>query len=295
MGFALLATLPVLLAADPSVSVTLSRRTSVGAADAAAVTGVVWKALESAAVPVLPAAETTQRLTRVRQKDATRCSGKPACLRELLKALDVPWLVLVSVAQVAGDKSLSMELLEASTGAVVEVESLVLPSWKDVKPELLEPYATRVLARVAPPPPLVATKPQDGQPGDATKPVDATKPGQPGDAKPGDAPLATTLTPKDQPPPALPAEGPAKSHTTSWVLGGVGLAALAAAGVMLGLGLSTHGSLSQGVAQPDGTVQSDLTGAQAQARASTATLQLGLAGGAAAAALGLGTAAILTW
>lgn len=290
MGLALVATLPLLLAADPSVSVTLGRRTSVGAADAAAVTGVVWKSLDAAAVPVLPAAETTQRLARVRQKDATRCNGKPACLKELLKALDVPWLVLVSVAQVAGDKSLSMELLDAASGTVVEVESLVLPSWKDVKPELLEPYATRVLARVAPPPPVVATKPADAKPGDG-KPAD----GKPADGTPGDAPLATTLTPKDPPPPALPPEVPAKSHAASWVLGGVGLAALAAAGVMLGLGLSSHASLSQGVAQPDGTVQSDLTGAQAQARASTATLQLGIAGGAAAAALGLGTAAILTW
>jgi hypothetical protein len=272
MGLVLLSTLPVLLAAEPSAAVVLSRRTAVSPGDAAAVTAQVVKALEAAQVPLLDGPETTRRLARVRQKDATLCAGKPACLEELLKQLEVPWLVLVSVAQVAGDKSLGLELFEAASGTVVEVESVVLPSWKAASPELLDGFAQRVLARVVPPP---QEKPQE-------KPVENVE--KPPEVKP-DAPVVTTLT----------SEPPAKSHTASWVLGGTAVAALAAAGVLLAMGLSTARGLSAGSPQPDGTVRSDLTGSEAQARASAAGLQLGLAGGAAAAALGLGTAAILTW
>jgi hypothetical protein len=279
MGLVLLSTLPVLLAAEPSAAVVLSRRTAVSPGDAAAVTAQVVKALEAAQVPLLDGPETTRRLARVRQKDATLCAGKPACLEELLKQLEVPWLVLVSVAQVAGDKSLGLELFEAASGTVVEVESVVLPSWNAASPELLDGFAQRVLARVVPPP---QEKPQE-------KTVE-----KPPEVKP-DAPVVTTLTPPEPPPNPLPPEPPAKSHTASWVLGGTAVAALAAAGVLLAMGLSTAGGLSAGSPQPDGTVRSDLTGSEAQARASAAGLQLGLAGGAAAAALGLGTAAILTW
>jgi hypothetical protein len=281
MHLVLLSTLPVVLAAEPSAAVVLSRRTAVSPGDAAAVTAQVVKALEAAQVPLLDGPETTRRLARVRQKDATLCAGKPACLEELLKQLEVPWLVLVSVAQVAGDKSLGLELFEAASGTVVEVESLVLPSWKAASPELLDGFAQRVLARVVPPP----EKPAEN----VEKKVEKTP-----EAKP-DAPLVTTLTPPEPPPNPLPSEPPAKSHTASWVLGGTAVAALAAAGVLLAMGLSTARGLSAGSPQPDGTVRSDLTGSEAHAKASAAGVQLGLAGGAAAAALGLGTAAILTW
>lgn len=276
MPLVLLATLPVLLAAEPSTAVVLSRRTAVSAGDAAAVTAQVARTLDAAQLPLLDGPETTRRLARVRQKDATLCAGKPACLKELLKQLEVPWLVLVSVAQVAGDKSLGLELFDGASGTVVDVESLVVPTWKAAGPELLDGFAQRVRARVAPPPPKET-------------PVE-----KPPEVKP-DTPVATTLTPKEPPPSPLPPEPPAKSHAASWVLGGTAVAALAAAGVLLAMGLSTANGLSAGAAQPDGTVRSDLTGAEAQAKASAAGTQLGIAGGAAAAALGLGTAALLTW
>lgn len=275
MHLVLLSTLPVLLAAEPSTAVVLSRRTGVSPGDAAAVTAQVAKTLDAAQLPLLDGPETTRRLARVRQRDATLCAGKPACLKELLKQLEVPWLVLVSVAQVAGDKSLGLELFEGATGTVVDVESVVLPTWKAAGPELLDGFAQRVLARVAPPP--------------KEKPAE-----KPPEVKP-DTPVVTTLTPTEPPPDPLPPEPPAKSHAASWVLGGTAVAALAAAGALLAVGLSTANGLSAGTAQPDGTVRSDLTGAEAQAKASAAGTQLGIAGGAAAAALGLGTAALLTW
>jgi hypothetical protein len=301
MSLVLLSTVHVLLAADPSVAVTLSRRTAVSTGDATAVMGQVSKSLETAGVPLLDSAETARRLARVRQKDATLCSGKPACLKELLKSLEVPWLVLVSVAQVAGDKSLGLELFERDTGTVVEVESVVLPSWKGISPDLLESFAQRVWKRAGV---HEAPKAGDATKADPTKTADATKNGdaKAGDAakpdatKAGDAPVATTLTPADATVTApLAPEPKSKPHVTSWVLGGLGAAALVAAGVLLGLGLSSQASLSAGTAQPDGTIQSDLTGAEAQARAHAATVQLGVAGGAAATAILLGTTAVVAW
>lgn len=291
MILVLVSTLPVLLAADPSVAVLLSRRTAVSSSDAVAVTGQVTKALVAGQVPLLDGPETTRRLARVRQRDATLCAGKPACLKELSRPLEVPWLVLVSVAQVAGDKSLGLELFDASAGSVAEVESLVLPSWKAVNPELLDAFVQRVLARAAPKP---VEKPADPTPNDKPDGKPNGKPGDTTSGTPGDTPVATDLTPKDVPP-TLPPETPTKSHAASWVLGGAGAAALVAAGVLLGIGLSTQASVSAGDKRPDGLVYSELTGSQAQARAQAAGMQLGIAGGAAAAAIGLGTAAILTW
>lgn len=298
MSLVLLSALPALLAAQPSVVVLLARRTAVSAADANAVTAQVARALSAAQVPLLDAPETTRRLARVRQKDATLCGGKPACLKELEKALEVPWLVLVSVAQVAGDKSLAMELFDGTKGAVVEVESVVLPSWKAISPELLEAFAGKVVRHVPPPAADDATKPAEGKPADASRPANGTSPSdatKPAEGRPADAPVATTLTPTEVQTTPLPPEPPKQSHTASWVLGGVGVAALATAGVLLGLGLSSYGSLSAGAQQPDGTVQSDLTGDEALMRAQVAGMQLGFAGAAAGVALGLGTAAVLAW
>ena len=304
MSFVLLSTLQVFLAAEPSVAVSLSRRTSVATGDANAVTSQVAKSLEGAGVPLLDSGETSRRLARVRQKDATLCAGKPACLKELLKSLEVPWLVLVSVAQVAGDKSLGLELFERESGTVVEVESVVLPSWKAISPDLLEAFAQRVWKRTGGA--AEGAKAPDGtktgepvKNADAAKPGDATKPGDPvkTDAtKPQDAPVATTLTPTDATvTDTLPPTKPSKSHATSWVLGGLGAAALVTAGVLLGLGLSSYASLSAGAPQPDGTVQSELTGAEAQARASSAGMQIGIGSGAAAVAVVLGTTAVIAW
>ncbi|MEW6430160.1 MAG: hypothetical protein AB1730_01520 [Myxococcota bacterium] len=295
MTLVLVSTLPALLAADPSVAVLLSRRTAVSTSEAVAVTGQVTKALVAAQVPLLDGPETTRRLARVRQRDATLCAGKPPCLKELSRSLEVPWLVLVSVAQVAGDKSLGLELFDASAGSVAEVESLVLPTWKAVNPELLDAFAQRVLARTAPMP---VGQPADPKPNDQPdgkaggKTDEKAGDGTPG--APGDAPVATDLTPKEVPP-TLPPEAPSKSHAASWVLGGAGATALVAAGVLLGIGLSTQASVSAGDKRADGLVYSDLTGSQAQARAQAAGMQLGIAGAAAAAAIGLGTAAILSW
>jgi hypothetical protein len=291
MSVLVLSALPALVAAQPSAAVLLSRRTAVSAADANAVTLQVAQALETAQVPLLEGPEAARRLARVRQKDATLCGGKPACLKELLKALEVPWLVLVSVAQVAEDKSLAMELFDGTQGTVVEVESVVLSSWKAIGPDLLDAFARRVALRVSPP------KPESTKPLQAEQPAEV-KPKMPFEvpaAKPADAPVATALAPVEVQAAPVPPEPPKKSHAASWVLGGVGLAALATAGVLLGVGLSSWGSLSAGNRLPDGTVQSDLTGAEAQARASSASAQLAIAGGAAAVAVGLGVAAVLTW
>jgi hypothetical protein len=114
--------------------------------------------------------------------------------------------------------------------------------------------------------------------------------------KTADAPLTTSLVPDNtvsQLPPEVPAAP--KSHAVSWVLGGVGVAALGAAVALFVVGASTQAAVNGGTAGPDGRVRSGLSGSQAQAAADSASVQLGLGGAAAAVGLGLGATAVVLW
>lgn len=264
MGSALLF---LLLAADPTSAVVLARRTGVNQAEAVAVTERVAQALLDQKVPgLLPLAEANARLAKVAMADATMCNGKPACHAELARQLEVDFLVLVSVSQIAGEQSLAIELARGRGGAVLENESLLLAQKGQVPMDTLQRFAERMTTRVR--------------------------------GAPGDAPTVTTLVPPPvEPTPALPeAPKPAgASHAPSYVLGAAGVAALGAGVALLVSGLAARGRLAEGELRPDGFTYSALQGSQAVALNDAATVQLAVAGAAAAVGVGLGAAAVAAW
>lgn len=276
MGSLFVALLPALLlssAAEPSTLVVLSRRVSLTPAEAAAVVSQTTTLLAEAGAPVLAVAEANRLLAKLGLKDATTCGGKPACVTEFGKQLKVDWLVLVSVSRVAGDRSLAVELFDVGKGVVADRESLLLPKGTALTREPLEGFARRLGALVAPP---VAEVPPP--------------------KKTADAPLKRSLAPDDLVSPLPPQVPPApKGHAVSWVLGGVGVAALGAAVALFVMGASAQATVNGGVPGADGRVRSGLSGSQAQAAADSASVQLGLGGAAAAVGLGLGATAVVLW
>ena len=184
------------------------------------------------------------------------------------RQLQVGWLVLVSVSQIATDQSLALELFNVSSEKVLERESLLLPKRGDVPTEMLDGFATRVSARVLPA--LV-------------------------DPKPIVVPTANTLLrPLEAKQPLLPPPPP-KSHAGGIVLGVIALAAIGAGVGLLVNGLNTQAKLSQGTPAEDGHIRSELSGSEAQRLNDSASLQFGLAAGAGAAGLALGATAVIVW
>ncbi len=255
----------VALTAEPNTATVLVRRTGVTPAEATALMRQVTQRL---AVPgLLEYAESQRKLSTFALKDGTTCGGKPDCHAELGRQLEVGWLVLVSVSQIAQDQSLALELFNVSSAQVLERESVLLPRRGEVPPAVLDDFASRVSARVLPAlvePKLVVVPP-----------------------------VTTLLRPIEKQPVAPPP--PPRSHAGGIVLGAVAVAAIGAGVGLLVNGLSMQGKLKQGAPGEDGSVLSDLTGAQAKAMNDSAGLQLGLAAGAGTVGLALGVTAIIVF
>jgi hypothetical protein len=263
--------LAFVLSAEPTTAVVLARRTGATQADATAVTERVAQALAAQKVPgVLSLQETRARLARVAMTDATMCNGKSACHAELGKLLEVDFLVLVSVSQIAGEQSLAIELARAPTGDVLESESLLLAQRGQVPMEVLQRFAEVMTARVR----SAAASPS-----------------------PGDAPTQTTLVPavKAPGPVEVPKPPPEKPRAVSLVLGGAGALALGAGVALLALGLTNRAEATASMDRGDGVRVSELRGSAALAKNDAATVQFALAGASAALGAGLGAAAIATW
>lgn len=256
----------VALTAEPNTATILVRRTAVTPAEA---NGLMQKVTQHLAVPgLLEFADSQRKLSTFALEDGTTCGGKPECHAELGRQLQVGWLVLVSVSQIAQDQSLALELFNVASEQVLERESLLLPRKGDVPTTLLDGFAARVSARVLPA--LVEPKKID-------------------------VPAANTLLrPLEVKPPVLPPPPP-RSHAKGIVLGAVALAATGAGLGLLVNGLNTQAKLRQGTPGEDGRIRSTLTGSEAKAVNDSAALQLGLAGAAGAVGLGLGVTAIIVW
>lgn len=257
----------LVLAAEPNTATILVRRTAVSPAEA---TGLMTRVTQRLAVPgLLEFNESQRRLSTFALKDGTTCGGKPDCHAELGRQLEVGWLVLVSVSQIATDQSLALELFNVSSQEVLERESLLLPKRGEVPAAMLDNFAARVSTRVLPA--LVEPRPVD-------------------------VPVVTTLLrPVEVKQPVLPPSPPPRSHAGGIVLGAVALAAIGAGVGLLVNGLGTRGKLLQGTPGEDGRLRSDVSSAQAKALNDSASLQLGLAGGAGALGLALGATAVIVW
>ena len=268
-----------------TVAAVLARRTGVPAADASALLSQLGAALAEAGLPMMPPGELELHLARLGLADGTPCKGKTSCLSELGRQLQVAWVVMISLSELEGERSVGLELLEVNTELILERDALLLGGRAKLKPELLEPFVARALKHtgaVGSPPPVVATR-------------EELKTFSP---KPG-APPPQALLPPPPPPPAsgfleLPLASP-RSHARGAVLATAGGVLLATGAVLLGVGLTANGRLSEGTPGSDGRVRSPLTATQAQALAREATLELSLCAAGALAGLGLGTAALVTW
>lgn len=254
------------LTAEPHTATILVRRTAVTSAEA---NGLMQKVTQHLAVPgLLEFSDSQRKLSTFALKDGTTCGGKPDCHAELGRQLQVGWLVLVSVSQIAQDQSLALELFNVGSEQVLERESLLLPKRGEVPTAMLDGFAARVSARVLPA--LVEPKKLD-------------------------VPVVTTLLrPLEVKQPVLPPPPP-KSHVGGMVLGAVALAAIGAGVGLLVNGLNTQARLKQGTPGEDGRIRSELSGAEASSLNDAASLQLGLAGGAGALGLALGVSAIIVW
>ena len=255
----------LILTADPNSATVLVRRTAVSPAEA---TALIRQVTQRLAVPgLLEYAESQRKLSAFALKDGTTCGGKPDCHAELGRQLEVGWLVLVSVSQIAQDQSLALELFNVATAQVMERESVLLPRRGEVPAAILDDFATRVSARVLP----ALVEP---------RPVLVPQ-------------VATLLRPVEVKQPVVPP--PPKSHVGGVVLGAVALAAIGAGVGLLVSGLGAQAKVKQGTAGDDGRVLSELSGSQAKALNDSATLQLGIAGGAGAVGLALGITAVIVW
>lgn len=252
--------------------VLLGRRTAASPALARGVVDDAARHLATLGVPQELAPDAAlKQLARLAVKDTASCNGKRACLAELGRQLKAPWVIAVSVASIDAELSIGLELLRVADEAVVETDSLLLPKKARLEPTHLQAFAAKVAARLAPPAPVT----------------------------PPDAPVVTRLEPTPPPPvePLLPPPPPPpeRSHTTSFVLGGVGLAALVAGGTVLALGVAGRAPLTAGQPGDDLRVRSTLSASEADAlNTRTNALIIGGVGGLVLGA-GLGTAGVLTW
>lgn len=257
----------------PSAVVLVGRRTAVTAPVAKVLAADASSLLEAAGVPVAMAPDKAlQQLTRVSVKDTSSCNGKRACLAELGRQLNVPWVVLLSVAAIDREVSVGFELLKVDGETVVETDSLLLPRKAKLDAAQLSGFAGRVKARLVP---VIEEEKKD-------------------------APVETKLIPKVMeepvvtlPPPPPPPEP--RSRVPSFVLGGLGLASLIAGGTLLAVGAVARGPLTAGDPAADGRVRSSLTYAEAEQLNVTTTPLIVGGIGALAAGAGLGTAAVITW
>ncbi|MDX2009482.1 MAG: hypothetical protein SFW67_04795 [Myxococcaceae bacterium] len=263
------------LAADPAPPtsvVLLSRRTSVAVAEANALTARLAAALEAAGVSLsTPPDAASAALKRLGFPDSSSCSGKRECLVELGRQLQVEWVFAVSVTKVEKDRSVGVELIHVTDGTSPEKDAVVLAPKADLTPDLLAGFSKRVLDRWNPrradTPAVVAVTPAEQTP----PPLDLPPP----------------------PPPPVP-EAP-RSHVASWVLGGIGAAALVASGVFLASGLGRWGSIYEPGVDAMNRRASLLTFAEASARRDLANTDFIVSGVLGGVALALGLAAVLTW
>ncbi len=266
-----------LAAADTDVAVLVGRRTSVSPAEAQTISQTISTHLVNARVPLkLDADAARASLSRLGLKDASACNGRKACITELGRQLQVGWVISLSLSQVGSDRSIAIELLRVSDGVVPEKEAIILATGANVTAEQLTGFAGRVRTQLGisdkpvteiTPPPVVVVKPP---PPVVTEPV--------------------------QPPVVVaPVAPPPKSHVTSFVLGGVALAALAVGTGLLVSGLTGREAAYATTQAPDGTLRSPYTASEVQRRAGASSVELGIAAGAAAVGLGLGVGAVIAW
>lgn len=285
-------------AAGAGAAVVVGRRTAVSTDDAQAVARAVSIALRAADVGLRFDADAARsELARLGLADAAQCAGRRACLAEIGRQLGVSALVVVSVSQVGADRSVALELLETSSGAVVASLASIVGADGLLTSQELGRFAGPVRSLVGPAdavgstgdrplahgsagvvPPPVASGPTDGD--SARVGMEPRQParGQTGASDPSRVPSAS----------------PGRSRALSVVLGAVSLVALGTAIALMADG-ATLRAQANSADFLSGEYRSRLKASEANQRLGRGGMELGAGAGAAGAAVGLGVAAVLTW
>lgn len=244
-----------------STAVVVTRRIGVAPAASVALSERVAEALSEAGItPVVGAADSSRQLAVLGVKDTAACLARKQCIIEFGRQLGADVVVSVALSEFEGEGSMTLEAWRVGTETLLLGENLSYRASADPRVSLTS-FASRLHGLRAPKP---------------------------------DVPVTTTLVPPprdDLPPPPPPA--PERSHATSFVVGGVGVAALVAAGALGVSGLLAQQRLGATVTgAPD---RSPLSASEARALADQANTQFTIAGIAGLAGLGLGTTAVLLW
>lgn len=256
------------LAAGDQYSLVVARRLGVDADKArelSATLGDELKAQSSASLgqPV-PLDDVAQTLARAGFPDTAVCNGAAACVASLAKLSGLARLVAVQLVKVGSSVALDVSVVDSATGktqaAVTRSVSLKAPA-KDLA------LLAKELVGKLPPPTVATVEPEPVKP------------------PPVDAPKDTTLVPDPPPePPVVVAPGPGlpTGRKVALSLGG---AAILAAAVGVGLGVSATGQ-ANGLSALD--PQYEARAAAVRSQALGADVAYGVAGG-------LAVAAVVTW
>jgi hypothetical protein len=261
------------------VAVIVVRRTSVDVKSANALADWVADLLGRAGVAVEPPVETGRRLSALGVKDTTRCGGRKACVLELLRQLERPAGVALSISQVGSDRSVVLEALRASDGAMLAKDAAVLKAGDALDAAAIDSVA-HALVKEWPAQPKVDVPVAQTEP---PKPVEPQKPAEP------------ALVPKPAEPPVVVAPGlepipEPRSHAKQVVLVA---ASVVAAGVAAGFAAGAFSAKGQLAASQDG--RSPYMGSEGQKLANAANLRGTVAASVGGLAVVLAVGAVVTW
>jgi hypothetical protein len=234
MGTIAASLLCAVLAADPSMAVVIGRRTAVPPGDARTITNDVSALLQQSGVTgLIDPQETNLRLAKMGMKDATTCAGKRGCIAEIGRQLQVKWLVLISLSEVAAERSIAIELLEVASETITAAESMLLPQKTKISSDLLDGFNAQELRQVSPAP--LDVKTTETKPVEATPKVVTDSSVGP-DAQPREvSPQLVPLVPTNEVPVAVTQPARTKPKVVRWVLVG-GAAASLVTSVLTGVG-----------------------------------------------------------
>lgn len=264
----------LLLADDPGTVVLVGRRTGLSQTESQVLAQTISTHLREARVPVrLDATAASTALGRMGLKDASACNGRKACLTELGRQLESPWVISLSLSRIDADLSIAVELVRVADGQVVEKDAMIIPVGAKPTADQFAAFATKANTHF----PAKADAPR----------VEAPPP----------PPEKPDLVPPPPPPevvsPVLPPPV-AKSRTTPIILGSAAVVAIGVGTALLISGLNTRAD-AYTTLDDGGVLRSPYPASVVQQKASSGAVQLGVAGALGAVGLGLGTAAVLTW
>ncbi|MBX7098697.1 MAG: hypothetical protein K1X89_13395 [Myxococcaceae bacterium] len=266
MPLALLLTLATAIGPHGS-AVLVARRTGVAPETARETAAQVASAISTNDGEVRDGRAVAKTLELAGLKDTVDCGAKVQCLQEAGRALDVAYLVLISLTEVGTNRSIGLELMRVSDGEMLERSAALYQTNATIPDDVLQSFTAKVRQLAPAPPPAAPLAPPPLVPGVASEAV----------------PPAAVIPQVAEPP------GP--NHVPSLLAAGGATVAAAVAVGFLSSAIVARNTLQEGT---KGNT-SELTRAQADALAGRANTHATVSLVSALAAVGLGGVAVFTW